>query len=372
MSFLDPWFYLGLAIVAAAYWLAPQKFRMPLLLAGAASWLLYASPLTLIVFAALGMFVHIGGVWIAHGNSDRSRGKRKWVASGVLVVSAVVARLIFPDIFGGLTLSLHEISDQVFKLLGFAYVVLKAHHVFVIAKADSKPPRNLLDTVHYLIYLPTLSAGPILRLREWRMLNTVEFAPAHFEIGVKRTLWGLFKKVVIVAMLLECDGWLEGRPGWWVEPAILVVGLFTIYFDFSGYTDIAIGVARMFGHKLPENFKSPFAATSLSHFWRKWHISMGDWIREHVFIPLGGMRAKGGRLYALLFGSMLFCGLWHAFEWRFVLWGLYHGILLALEQMISVHPLPQGAPWHKTLLRRAFVLAVMVGSTAFFIRRYWE
>ena len=372
MSFLDPWFYLCLLLALPVYWLTPSRFRMSLLLAATGGWLAYASETTLGVFVALGVFAWLGGVWISKGPNETSRNTRKWIASGSVIAFAVLARIFFKDMFGGLTLSVQSEIDEALKLFGFAYVVLKVHHYFVIAKATKSMPLSFFQTLHFLLYIPTISAGPILRVREFKPLEKeTQYSPEHFEVGIKRIALGLVKKVFVVLLLLQVTQTLWPRPEWWIQPVLLLLSVFTIYFDFSGYTDIAIGIARLFGHKVPENFKNPFSATSLSQFWRKWHITMGDWIREHIFIPMGGMRASKAKIALILFTSMIFCGIWHAFEWRFVAWGLYHGTLITLEQAMGIHPLPPNAPRYKKLIRQLVILAIMSGSVIFFIPQYW-
>src|SRR5439155_17816184 len=113
-----------------------------------------------------------------------------------------------------------------------------------------------------------------------------------------------------------------------MQPAAFVVTYAMLFLDFSGYSDIAIGIGRLLGFEVPENFKNVFTATTLTQFWRNWHATLGDWLRENVFIPMGGVRAKGWKLSSIVLGSMFIIGLWHAFALPFILWGLYHGTLL--------------------------------------------
>src|SRR6185436_11986149 len=123
-----------------------------------------------------------------------------------------------------------------------------------------------------------------------------------------------------------------------------------------GYSDIAIGIGRLFGFDVPENFKHVFTATTLTQFWRNWHASLGDWLRENLFIPMGGIRAVGLRLSAIVMFSMLLCGAWHDFQWRFIGWGAYQGLLLLVENWLGVKPLnAYRTPWPKRWLRYALV-----------------
>lgn len=275
--------------------------------------------------------------------------------------------------FSGLTVSADPVINQGLLLLGVAYLVLKLHHAVAITRFDPAQRPTLAAMLGYLLYLPTLSGGPIMRLREWHELERA--GPASWldvEIGLRRIIWGLAKKVLLVPLMLEA-GELISRGGISaVEVApYLALSVILIYLDFSGYCDIAIGSARLFGHRVRENFASPFMATSLSHFWRGWHITMGDWLREHIFVPFGGMRAGRAKLALLAFGTMVFCGLWHAFEWRFLWWGVFHGVLLGAEAWLGIRALPPGSPWWKLWPRRALVFAVMCISAGFFIPAWW-
>jgi alginate O-acetyltransferase complex protein AlgI len=136
-----------------------------------------------------------------------------------------------------------------------------------------------------------------------------------------------------------------------------------IYFDFSGYSDMAVGLGLMFGFRLPQNFNSPYKAESITDFWRRWHISLSTWLRDYLYIPLGGNRRGGGRTYLNLLITMLLGGLWHGANWTFVLWGGYHGTLLALERMVGKRSLLWWAPLG--IRRGGTFLLVMLGWIIF-------
>src|SRR5262249_18634459 len=131
-----------------------------------------------------------------------------------------------------------------------------------------------------------------------------------------------------------------------------------IYFDFSGYSDMAIGLGRLFGFVFPENFRHPYVADSVQEFWRRWHISLSSWFRDYLYVPLGGNRVAPGRLYANLVSVFFLCGLWHGASWSFVVWGLFHGSFLVIERLAGgawIHRLP------KPLRHAYLLLVVMVG-----------
>lgn len=368
MLFLNSWFYLCLIVVAGVYRALPRTFRLQWVLVWTVGWLGWALPQTLATFAVISGIAWAAGEWIAR-RPDRASVRAKISTCG-LVAAVVVARLVWP-VFGGLHISTsHELHDA-FAVIGIAYLALKVHHYFRVVAYESENRLSLLSLFLYFSYLPTITAGPILRVAEWRALarcETTEPPWLDFDIGTRRVIWGLAKKVLAVPFLgALCDALPDRVSAAVTIPASLVA----IYFDFSGYSDIAVGSARLMGARVRENFDAPFSSTSLSHFWRRWHITMGDWLREHLFIPMGGMRTSRGRAAGLSALVMLFCGAWHAFDLRFLLWGLYHGTLLLAEGLLGIKPLPPSAPSRRIAVRRALVFAVMCGSTIFFIPDFW-
>ena len=194
--------------------------------------------------------------------------------------------------------------------------------------------RRFLDFALFLSFFPHLVAGPIVRPRAF--LPQLDRVPAvtgpRVEAALARIAQGLVKKVLLADIL----GVYVDRV--WRDPGALLGGNillafyaypFQIYFDFSGYTDIALGLAELFGFSLPENFARPYLATNPREFWQRWHISLSTWLRDYLYVPLGGNRGQSWRTYLNLFLTMLLGGLWHGAAWNFVCWGGYHGVLLA-------------------------------------------
>jgi alginate O-acetyltransferase complex protein AlgI len=201
----------------------------------------------------------------------------------------------------------------------------------------SAPSRSLLDFALYVAFFPQLVAGPIVRSTEF--LPQIEHlaSPRAEEVaaGIQRFILGLFKKVVVADHAALFVDRVFTDPGG--HAGLLLLGAtyafaLQIYLDFSAYTDMAIGVARAFDVRLPENFDAPYLASSITDFWRRWHISLSSWLRDYLYIPLGGSRRGRGRTYVNLLLTMLLGGLWHGAAWSFLLWGAYHGALLALER----------------------------------------
>jgi alginate O-acetyltransferase complex protein AlgI len=227
--------------------------------------------------------------------------------------------------------------------------------------------RSLLDYGLYLSLFAHLVAGPIVRYSELK--NEIESrhlsSKALFE-GVWRFCIGLGKKVLIADNLaITADAAYGSQPG---ELTVALAWLgaicyaFQIFFDFSGYTDMAIGIARMFGFHFPENFAQPYRAASITEFWRRWHMTLTRWFRDFVYIPLGGNRRGGVRTYLNLIVVFLLCGLWHGAAWTFVTWGMYHGLLLVMERILSTRFNFQGRGLVGVILT---FLLVMVGWVFF-------
>ena len=220
------------------------------------------------------------------------------------------------------------------------------------------PCRDLLDFALYVMFFPQLVAGPIERperlLPQMAAVSRQPWRPNWS--GIALIAIGLFKKIVLAdgvhayANPLSSPGSAYPAALWFATYAFA----FQIYWDFSGYSDIAIGLARLLGVELMTNFRAPYAATGPSDFWRRWHISLSEWLRDYLYVPLGGNRDGAWRTYRNLFLTMLIGGLWHGAAWHFVLWGAFHGLLLIVARAVSGRiPLPSPR-WARPLRALAF------------------
>ena len=234
------------------------------------------------------------------------------------------------------------ISFYTFQTLGYTVDVYRG---------DAEPCRRLDDFALYVAFFPQLVAGPIERaprlLRQ--IANARRYDPGQIELGVWLILWGLYKKMVIADQLAPiADRAFAGEvsPGLDVLLGALAF-TFQIYGDFSGYTDIARGVAKVMGFDLTLNFRIPYLAVSPSDFWRRWHISLSTWLRDYLYIPLGGNRGGTAKTYRNLMITMILGGLWHGAAYNFVLWGVYHGLLLVSFRPFETRfaAMPKVAKW---------------------------
>lgn len=207
-----------------------------------------------------------------------------------------------------------------------------------VYKGDKEPERHLGFFALFVCYWPQLVAGPIERSGKMLPKLKADFAFDYDRtlIGLNRIALGFFKKVVVADRLAVYVNEVYGHPQDFGTIAIAIAVVFfafQIYCDFSGYTDIAIGCARIMGVQLTENFNRPYLATSITEFWRRWHISLSSWFRDYVYIPLGGSRVVKWRMYYNLFLTFLVSGLWHGANWTFVIWGAFHGAFLVWERL---------------------------------------
>ncbi len=249
------------------------------------------------------------------------------------------------------------ISFYTFQSMSYSIDIYRGH---------ARPAKNFIDYACYVSLYPQLVAGPIVRYHEIdNQLRVRTHTWAKAGAGIVLFVLGLAKKVLLADAVAPIANWgfaqgAIGLVGAWTS---LIAYTLQIYFDFSGYSDMAVGLGLMLGFKFPQNFNSPYKSASISEFWTRWHISLSSWLRDYLYIPLGGNRRGPVRTYVNLFLTMLLGGLWHGANWTFMLWGAYHGALLALERMNG----KKGFAWrlpHGGQVAFTFVL-VMVGWILF-------
>ncbi len=228
--------------------------------------------------------------------------------------------------------------------MGISFFGLQAISAAVdVYRGASQPPASLLRFGLFLSFFPQLVAGPILRTKDLLdQFNTEKrFSEENFRAGLGKLAVGFFKKTVIADALSPLVDQVFANPGQYNSLSLwmaVLVFSFQIYCDFSGYSDIAIGIARMLGYRFPENFERPFFSTTMGEFWRRWHISLSSWLRDYVYIPLGGSRVSFQRAYFNLIFTMVVSGLWHGADWNFLIWGTIHGLFVAAERFVLSIP----------------------------------
>ena len=229
--------------------------------------------------------------------------------------------------------------QKVILPIGISFTTFQSISYLVdVYRRRSAAERKIVDYMLYAFFFPHLIAGPIVRYVELRAeLKQRSTKLNDLYEGLFRFSIGLAKKVLLADVIGHTADQIFSVPPNTLTQSQAWIGMIAytaqLYFDFSGYSDMAIGLARMFGFRFPENFDRPYLANSFSDFWRRWHMSFGRWMRDYLYYPLGGNRCSPGRGYFNLWVVFLFSGFWHGAQWTFVLWGAYHGLFMTLEKL---------------------------------------
>ena len=260
------------------------------------------------------------------------------------------------------------VAPTVLLPIGISFYTFHAiSYVVDVYRKQATAQKSPVHAALYLLLFPQLIAGPIIRYKELAdQLARRVVSLDDFVYGVRRFIIGLGKKVLIANIVaVPADAIFALPASQLIGPyAWLGIVCYTlqIYFDFSGYSDMAIGLGRMFGFRFPENFRWPYAADSVQEFWRRWHISLSSWFRDYLYVPLGGNRVAPWKTYRNLVTVFFLCGLWHGASWNFVIWGLFHGTFLVLERLGLGTLLKRVSP----LTRHVYLLLVVMVGWVFF------
>jgi len=278
--------------------------------------------------------------WLIARYLVHSRRKKIWLAAGVAINLSIIGWFKYACFF------IHMVSSQFSCAngeipVGISFFVFMAIAYLVDVYRRSVIPGSLVSFGTYLSLFPHLVAGPIVRYSE--LDQEINKGRRHslemFHSGLVLFSIGFAKKVLIADNISIVADAVFGLPAYGLSTEAAWIGALSytiqIFFDFSGYTDMALGLAKMFGFHFPPNFNQPYRSVSITEFWRRWHMTLSRWFRDYLYIPLGGNRKGPVRTYINLFIVFLLCGLWHGAAWTFVIWGAYHGMLLAAERFAS-------------------------------------
>ena len=358
-----PFLYYFLPAVMAVYFLTPRRGKNAVLLLSSLFFYGWGEPkLLLLMVFTIGVFYLCG---IAMGRSETH--KKAWLVVSVCVGVGLLGLFKYADFFITSVNAATGLSIPLLKLalpVGISFYTFQCISYTVDVYRGTVPPqKNPISFGAYVALFPQLIAGPIVRYRDVaRELDSREHSWENVGLGLRRFLVGLSKKVILadnLAMLTKL--YRESA-----EPSVAFAWLYAvaftlnIYFDFSGYSDMAIGLGRMFGFHFPENFNYPYLSGSVTEFWRRWHISLGSWFRDYVYIPLGGNRVNRGKWVRNILVVWLLTGLWHGAAWNFVLWGLLFAALLLLEKALP------GLRKLSGVLRHGYVLLAVILSFVLF------
>ena len=358
-----PFLYYFLPAVLAVYYLTPRREKNAVLLLASLFFYGWGEPklLWLMVFT-IAVFYLCG---LAIGHSERH--KKAWLVVSVCAGVGLLGLFKYADFFITSVNAATGMSLPLLKLalpVGISFYTFQCLSYTVDVYRGTVPPqKNPISFGAYVALFPQLIAGPIVRYADVaRELEERTHSWENVGMGLRRFLIGLAKKVILadnLAMLAKL--YREST-----EPSLVFAWLYAvaftlnIYFDFSGYSDMAIGLGRMFGFHFPENFNYPYLSKSVTEFWRRWHISLGSWFRDYVYIPLGGNRVSKAKWVRNILVVWMLTGLWHGAAWNFVLWGLLFAALLMMEKAL---PGLQRLPG---VLRHGYVLLAVILSFVLF------
>lgn len=333
MVFSSPVFLFAfLPFVLLFYYLVPARYKNLLLFV--CSLFFYAwGELHYVVILILSIIInYVFGLYIARVSDIR------------ILITGVMFNLLILMYFkysGFILINLGIDDSKIPDLalpLGISFFTFQAMSYLIdIHRKESLPQKSFINLGLYISFFPQLIAGPIVRYHDIakkliRRNHSVEL----FVSGIERFSYGLAKKIIIANAMAEVADSILKLPLTQVSQELawlaIICYALQIYFDFSAYSDMAIGLGRMFGFKFQENFNYPYIANSLTDFWRRWHISLSRWFRDYLYIPLGGNRKGKIRTYFNLFIVFVLCGFWHGASWNFLVWGLIHGFLLVAER----------------------------------------
>lgn len=347
-----------LPAVLLTYYLCPRPLRNPVLLLFSLFFYGWGEPVYLFLMIGDILLNYLCGRWI-----ERSieKGKRGTTA----LVTGVVLNLLLLGYFKYAGFFFGSWIRQVPLPIGISFYIFQSMSYLIdVYRREAPVQRNVLTFGTYVALFPQLIAGPIVRYTDVaRMLQSRRENLPQFASGVRLFIVGLSKKVLLANPMGNLWNLLQVREGTLTAWMGLLAYTMQIYFDFSGYSDMAIGLGRMFGFEFLENFNYPYISASVTEFWRRWHISLSTWFKEYVYIPLGGNRKGLARQIVNILIVWLLTGLWHGASWNFVLWGGYYAVLLILEKAFLLKWLQKvpGAVRHGYT-----VLAVMLGWALFY------
>lgn len=309
-----------------------------------------------------------------------ARHKHLWLSLSVLVNIGLLAYFKYANFFVGEVNSFLVTSGfssvewtNVALPIGISFFTFqKLSYTIDVYRGKSRPLENILDFALYVAMFPQLIAGPIVRysyIREQLIERRESWG--LFYNGVMRFCWGLAKKVLIAGACGQIADAVFGLDLKLLDTKTAWLGAVAytlqIYFDFSAYSDMAIGLGMLFGFNFPENFNRPYSAVSITDFWRRWHMTLTNWFRDYLYIPLGGNRRGIAQTSANLAIVCVLCGLWHGANWTFLLWGLYHGLFMVIERVTGLRDIAREKFYYA---RRALTILVVIVGWVFFRSEY--
>lgn len=357
--------YYFLPAVLVVYFAVPRGLKNGVLLLASLVFYGWGEPKYVLLMAAAILAFYLYG--LAIGRIKSRRGQKGWLTAAVVTGILLLTVFKYADFFIGSFAAVTGLSLPLLNLalpIGISFYTFQCmSYVVDVYRGDARPQKNLIHFGAYVALFPQLIAGPIVRYVDIaRELEARRTTWENVLAGARRFLIGLSKKILLANQL----GLLTEIFRDSAEKSVLFCWMYAIafalhiYFDFSGYSDMAIGLGRIFGFHFQENFNYPYLSKSVAEFWRRWHMSLGTWFRDYVYIPLGGSRVSRLRWVFNILTVWMLTGLWHGASWNFVVWGLLFAALLLIEKSVPALQKLPGA------LRHGYVLFCVVISFVIF------
>lgn len=331
--------WLFLPVVLGSYFIIKDEYKNILLLVASLIFYAWGEPIYIILMLITITINYVFGILI-----DRVEQRRKLLL--FLTVMADVGLLFYFKYFNMFVDAINSISGHVLIQtrdialpIGISFYTFQSmSYVIDLYRGEIKVQKNWLKLALYIAFFPQLIAGPIVKYKDICLqIDNRKCSVSKFAYGIKRFAYGMGKKVIIANTMAEIvDSILEMNTeyiGTSLSWCVAICYTLQIYFDFSGYSDMAIGLGKMFGFDVLENFNYPYVSQSIQEFWRRWHISLSTWFKEYLYIPLGGNRKGKLRTYFNLFVVFFVTGMWHGASYTFIIWGLYHGLFSIFERI---------------------------------------
>lgn len=359
--------WIFLPVVFILYFTAKEQYRNIILLIASLFFYAWGEPVYVFVMMLSIVINYFCGLKI--GVEDEHKRKRAlfW---GVFVNLALLGVFKYTGFFTENVNAVFGLQVEVKHLplpIGISFYTFQSISYLVdIYRRVCEPQKNIVKMGLFISFFPQLIAGPILKYYDIAsQIDKRQVTLPLFNEGAVRFLQGLAKKVIIANIMAKTADEIFAlgisdisTPTAWIG---IIAYTFQIYFDFSGYSDMAIGLGKMFGFHIHENFNHPYTATSIKDFWRRWHISLSTWFKEYLYIPLGGNREGTLKTYRNLMIVFFLTGLWHGASWNFVIWGVFHGTFLVLERIFPIEKI-----LHFRLLKSIYTLLVVIVAWVFF------
>ena len=360
--------YAFLPLTLLVYFLVPKSWRNGVLLLASLIFYFFGEPVYVVLLLISSLSDYFWSLCIEKHRGDQRRTKAYLIVS-IVINLGLLGFFNYADFLIGTVNAIFGTAIPLTKVplpIGISFFTFQTmSYTIDVYRGRAHAQRNLATLATFVCLFPQLIAGPIVRYTDVAAeLESRKSTLDGVALGLRRFAFGLGKKVLLANAMGELCAAFRATQ----DPSVLFYWIYAvaftlqIYFDFSGYSDMAIGLGRIFGFRFPENFDYPYISRSITEFWRRWHMTLGSWFRDYVYIPLGGNRTSKGKWLRKLAIVWLLTGLWHGASWNFVLWGAFFGVLLIVEKLWLLKPLERSP----RVIQHIYVLLLVIVSFVIF------